>query len=320
MVEPEWGIFAFWRGSVCIKMKVLKIVTAVFAFGAILLAGCSSKDNGVTKITFNRGHGSMWGNQFYIELQATEIVQARYIPEGQSELVTLEHIPITDAQWQTLKSTVEQLPLEKTRTDIWEKQKLDGSEFRELTLVRGKKEVTYYWPNTPEAQQLEQLFETLLADSIAPTPFFTGEFSVEVPAGWKAFQVEDVFSDTPGTYKTDRINIIRGGTQESDIHSKIYIMVECYGPDKAMVEPDPKGLQDACEITPFQTGEHWWYGFTGTDMQGRVRLGTSAVLWSQGGKQQYIVAFPLEFNNQTLSLDDPALLAILESLSPYGSR
>jgi len=43
----------------------------------------------------------------------------------------LEHIPITDVQWQTVKSMVEQLPLEKARTNIWEKQKLDDSEFRE---------------------------------------------------------------------------------------------------------------------------------------------------------------------------------------------
>lgn len=147
-------------------MKVLKIVAAAVAFGAILLTGCRTKDESVTKITFNRGHGSMWGNQFYMELQATEIVCAQYIPEGQSELVTLEHIPITDAQWQTAKSTVEQLPLEKARTNIWEKQKLDGSEFRELTLVRGKKEITYYWPNTPEAKQLEAFFEELLYGSL----------------------------------------------------------------------------------------------------------------------------------------------------------
>lgn len=107
-----------------------------------------------------------WGKEFYIELQATQIVRVRYIPEGQSERVALEHIPITDVQWQTIKSAVEQLPLEKARTNIWEKQKLDGSEFRELTLVRGKKENTYYWPNKPEAQQLEALLEALLYDCL----------------------------------------------------------------------------------------------------------------------------------------------------------
>ena len=108
----------------------------------------------------------MWGNQFYIEISPVEIVTARYIPEGSWDLVTVEHIPITDTQWQTIKSAVEQLPLEKARTNIWEKQKLDGSEFRKLTLVWGKKENTYYWPNKPEAQQMEALFEALLYDCL----------------------------------------------------------------------------------------------------------------------------------------------------------
>ena len=139
----------------------------LFVMAALLLSGCGAKRNGeITAIKFNRGHGSLWGNQFYIEISPQEIVTARYIPEGSWDLVTVEHLPITDDQWQSIKNTVEKLPLEKARTDIWEKQKLDGSEFRELTLVRGKKQTLYAWPNTPEAQQLEQLLETLLADSM----------------------------------------------------------------------------------------------------------------------------------------------------------
>lgn len=148
-------------------MKVLKILTAVFAFGALLLSGCNANRNQeLTAISFNRGHSSMWGNQFYIKISPVEIVTARYIPEGSWDLVTVEHLPITDAQWQKIKSAVAQLPLEKARTNIWEKQKLDGGEFRELTLVRGKKEVTYYWPNIPQAQQLEALLEALLYDCL----------------------------------------------------------------------------------------------------------------------------------------------------------
>ena len=148
-------------------MKVFKVIAIVLIFGALLLAGCYTQETGeITKIKFNRGHGSLWGNQFYIEIQETEILRAEYIPEGSGELVTAEHLLITQDQWQRIKSAVEDLPLEKARTNIWEKQKLDGSEFRELTLVRGKTETTYYWPNTPEAQQLEQFLEALLAESL----------------------------------------------------------------------------------------------------------------------------------------------------------
>ena len=150
------------KHSIKRKLRLLSIFIVV----ALLLSGCGAKRNSdITTIKFNRGHGSMWGNQFYINLSPTQIVTARYIPEGSWDLVTVEQIPIPDAQWQQIKSAVEQLPLKKARTDIWEKQKLDGGEFRELTLVRGTKEVTYDWPNTPEAQQLEQLLETLLLEA-----------------------------------------------------------------------------------------------------------------------------------------------------------
>lgn len=301
-------------------MKPIKTVVFVFIVLMLLLTGCSTrKEDAVTGIKFNRGHGSAWGNQFYIEINEEEIVLARYIPEGSSELVTVEQIPITDTQWQKIKSTVEQLPLEKARTKLWEKQKLDGSEFRELTLVRGKKQTTYWWPNIPEAQQLEQLLENLLADSVAPITFYAGQFSAVIPAGWTAFAVADVFSATPGAVKTDCLHIIKGGIQASDIKTNLHILVEYFGPGDLMEEPDPSILQDAREITPFQTGDHLWYGFAGTDMQGKARLGTSAVLWTQNGEHRYIVAFPLEFNKQTLSLDDPQLLAILASLSPSDS-
>ena len=299
------------------KSKVLVVIMLL----ALLLPGCKALDEPqVTAVIFNRGHGSAWGNQFYIHVEPEQIVMARYIPAGSSELVTVEHIPITAAQWETIRSMVEQMPLEKARTDLWEKQKLDGSEFRELTLVRGKKEITYWWPDILQAQQLEQLLETLLADSVAPTFWYSEQFSVQIPAGWTAFPVEDVFSDTPGAVNPDRVNIIRGGTQPSDIKNMIHIMVDHYGPDKQMEEPGPGSLQDACRITPFQTGAYWWQGFTGMDMQGRVTLGTGAILWTRSGEHGYVVSFPLELNGQTLSLEDPALLVILESLSPDGLR
>lgn len=142
-------------------------VLSLFVMTVLLLTGCDPKENHeLTTIIFNRGHDSLWGNQFYIKIDSKEIVTAKYIPEGEWDLITVEHLPISDEQWQTLKMTVEQLPLEKARTDLWEKQKFDGSEFRELTLVRKEKEITYWWPNTPEAQQLEQFMEDLLAENI----------------------------------------------------------------------------------------------------------------------------------------------------------
>ena len=163
------------KGSELVKKRgaKFKICTLpLFMMVAWILSGCGAKANGeITKIIFNRGHGSIWGNQFYIELSPEEIVTARYISEDTLDLVTAEHIPITESQWQNIKNTVEQFPLKKAKKNIWEKQKLDGGEFRELTLERGGKKIAYLWSDTEEARQLELLLETLLADSIEPNTF-----------------------------------------------------------------------------------------------------------------------------------------------------
>lgn len=77
---------------------------------------------------------------------------------------------------------------------------------------------------------------------------------------------------------------------------------------------------DARALTPFRAGAHLWYGFVGTDTQGRADLGIGAVVWTREGESRYIAAFPLEFNNQTISPEDPQLLGILGSLAPSGSQ
>lgn len=140
----------------------LRSLAAVFAF-ALLLSGCNAGEcDPITGIKFERGHGSAWGNQFYIEVSPEAIVVLRYIPAGATELQTVEQLPITETQWQSLRAAVEQLPLKKARSLFGESHKLDGGEYRKLTLLRDGKETAYRWPDTPEAQQLEQLLEALV--------------------------------------------------------------------------------------------------------------------------------------------------------------
>ena len=66
-------------------MKLNKTAGVVFALLILLLTGCAAKEeDAVTGIIFERGHGSAWGNQFYIQLEAEQIVSASYIPEASS--------------------------------------------------------------------------------------------------------------------------------------------------------------------------------------------------------------------------------------------
>ena len=140
----------------------------IFVLAALLLTGCKAKGGDtITGVIFDRGHGSMWGNQFYIELVAEEIVLARYFPQNSQEQQVSEHLPITAEQWTDICTAVQALELKEDRPSLLDKlfrrSKLDGGETRTLTLIwDGETKITYQWPNDPRAMELEALLERLV--------------------------------------------------------------------------------------------------------------------------------------------------------------
>lgn len=142
----------------------MKRILWLFLLLPVLLAGCGGKTERLTGLTFDRGSGSTWGNQLYIVLMQTQIVTLRYIPAGTGELVTLEQLPITAEQWQTVVDALEKLQLEEEKTSwlgkLFEKQ--DGGDYRRLTLTYGERSAVYRWP--ADGQQLEALLEQLVSE------------------------------------------------------------------------------------------------------------------------------------------------------------
>lgn len=134
-----------------------------------VLSACSCAPTKLVGIVFERGHGSAWGNQFYINVCKNEIAATRYIPEGAADQTVREHIPITAEQWQTLANAIEKLELKKERGSwikaLLGKSKLDGGEYRNLSLIwetgAGTVETKYTWPQNEQAQALESLLEQL---------------------------------------------------------------------------------------------------------------------------------------------------------------
>ena len=134
-----------------------------------MLAACEQKEAKLVGIQFERGHGSQWGNQFYVEVTAREIVITRYFQTGASEQTVREHVPLSQAQWECLADTLRTLELKEAQ-DSWLDQilgfdKVDGGEFRRLTLTweteKGTKRVSYQWPQDVQAASLEALLEQL---------------------------------------------------------------------------------------------------------------------------------------------------------------
>lgn len=131
-----------------------------------MLSACGQKDAATTGIVFQRGHGSAWGNQFYIEVYADRIAAIHYFPEGASEQVVRENIPITAQQWQALMDVLQTMELKEKST--WKEalfggSKQDGGEFRELTLIRETEKGTVrtrcQWSQSEQAAALEALLE-----------------------------------------------------------------------------------------------------------------------------------------------------------------
>ncbi|MBQ7016783.1 MAG: hypothetical protein IJN10_07515 [Firmicutes bacterium] len=138
-----------------------------------MLSGCGKKveeEGTLVGVIFERGHGSAWGNQFYMEVCEDEIIQANYISEDSADLVTEEHIAITSEQWQEICDVIEKMELEKVKSSAWKEQLgvdiLDGGAYHELSLIwkteKGEKSVAYHWPEDEAGAALEQLLEQLL--------------------------------------------------------------------------------------------------------------------------------------------------------------
>jgi len=307
-------------------MKKICIVAALMLLTG--LSGCHAKaDYVLTGIIFDRGHDSAWGNQLYMKIYSTEIVRLHYISKDTGQLEILEHIPIQPEQWEALKCAVLDLELRKDtlswRERLFGHSKLDGGAYRNLSLVYsgGGKEVTtkYQWPESTQAQELEDMLEHLAqsaTEDAADELHDAGEFTVLIPNGWSALPMKDLFFDSPKAEKTCCLNIIKGGTTEQDLRSKLYIWLGYYAPGEVVPEPPTEIYKNIEEIEPLELGQYTWHGFIAEELHGRVVLGKVAVLWTDTKKGNFMASCWLERKREVITLDDPQLQAILESVTP----
>lgn len=114
----------------------------------------------MTRFVFDRGHGSAWGNQLYIEICPGEITVVRHVGED-GALQTKEHLPISAEEWQQLERLLEDVTLEKS--PAWKRlfagNVKDGGLYRQLTITYDSKQISYRWPENGDALEsfLEQL-------------------------------------------------------------------------------------------------------------------------------------------------------------------
>jgi len=294
------------------------------------LSGCRGKaDYALTGFIFDRGHGSAWGNQLYMEVRSTEIVVLNYISKETNQLETLERIPIQPEQWEALKTVLLNLKLQKDSLSwkewLFKHNKLDGGEYRKLSLIYSgdgeETETKYRWPGNAAAQELEEMLEQLVrsvTEAAADAVHHTGEFAVLIPDGWSAVPEKDPFSDPPNAEKTNCLSIIKGGTTEQDLHSNLYVRLNYYKPGEAVPEPPTETCKNIEEMEPLALGQYTWYGFTADELQGRAVLGKVAVLWTDTDEGNFVASCWLERAREKITLDDEQLQAILKSVTPMS--
>ena len=132
-------------------MSRLRRLTAVLLLFLLSLTACAQKevDGEVTKLIFDRGHGSAWGNQLYMEICPQEITLLRKVG-ADGALHTWENLPVSAENWEQLEAILKNISLEKESVSLWQSlfasQKRDGGLYRNLTLVYGEKQLRCQWP------------------------------------------------------------------------------------------------------------------------------------------------------------------------------
>lgn len=146
----------------------------VFIAALLLLTGLSAcgvnEESVLSGIIFERGHGSMWGNQLYLDVRANQINRIQYIVDETMVLESRENIPIVPEQWQALENAVLCLDLKEDKSSwkdiLFGSSKLDGGEYTKLTLIwrtgHKEKEINYLWSQSQQSAVLEAILEQLM--------------------------------------------------------------------------------------------------------------------------------------------------------------
>ncbi|MBE6924743.1 MAG: hypothetical protein E7466_05865 [Ruminococcaceae bacterium] len=137
-----------------------------------------------------------------------------------------------------------------------------------------------------------------------PYDYNVGEFTVQIPSGWKEIPVTAI--DGSGT-DTNSIDICKG----TSLFTDPYIRVDYYGPSITMMKLSPSLYENVEELETMEMGGYTWNGFKCT--AGDIPL---INLQTEAGEHEFQIAIWCETDNGSISLEDADVKAIIESLIP----
>ena len=131
-----------------------------------------------------------------------------------------------------------------------------------------------------------------------------GVISVCIPSGWKLFRG----IDSGGKETSEKVHIYKNIERNTDVFRKAGITICYYGEEKIYLQAR-YFYDDVKDIEPFEMGRYMWSGYTCTSM-GYPYI----MLEAYEGKAVFQVMLLLENNGERISLDDPDVRMIIESI------
>ncbi len=124
-------------------------------------------------LIFDRGHGSVLDNQFYVELRKDGILRHSVVDHAAREIRIYNGLPLSDGDWTSVADAAALLELKKAPRRFFRKlfarPVVDGPRYWRLMLVtqKGKrlKKTAYVWQHTEQYRALEQLLERIASDA-----------------------------------------------------------------------------------------------------------------------------------------------------------
>ena len=152
----------------------------------------------------------------------------------------------------------------------------------------------------------------MLPQEITGEVYDAGQFQVFVPVPWKVLPVTDL----SGQVKTDGVFLRKGGESDWKVTEKPYIRIDCYGAGEWENQPPDESLyRNVEQLPPMELGGLLWEGYTADNYQGKAKIGSQAVLWTEDGIYTYQVLVWFKSGGDSISLDDGDVQAILAGVS-----
>jgi len=137
--------------------------------------------------------------------------------------------------------------------------------------------------------------------------------SALVPEGWQAFPFYSGGEESPNTFSVNK-----GALNAMDISYTPGVQISLFPDGLQFGSNIQKDMyQDVSDLAPQKLGDYTWEGFTGLskDITGEYVL-PFAILWTDAGSDKIQVTVWLELGDNTISLDDEDVQAIIASIKP----